>query len=265
LLGKWYGKIIYIGGGRKLRPPHTTRQKELRRFGVTLRNLLLMKNTNMCICFDFDGTIADSCHLFVAKVRHLACELGYKPISQEQAEQLRSKHVRDIIKQFKFPYYRIPWLVLHLRAAMRKEMQHVAPMKGMPEVIAQLHKQRYVLGIVSSNCEKIVRDFLDRHGMQAFDFLACSSNIFGKVMTLRWVLQKQQLQPEQTVYIGDELRDAEAARKIGVRFGAVAWGYNTLESLKYYVPDYEFKTPGDIIAEFVKNDFSPDEQLVDVI
>ena len=213
----------------------------------------------MCICFDFDGTIANSYHLFVSKVQHVAREIGYKPISKEQAEQLRSKHARDIVRQFKIPYYRMPWLVLRLRAEMREDMKHVAPVEGMPEVIAQLQKQQYVLGIVSSNCEKIVRDFFDRHGMRAFDFLACNSNIFGKVLTLRWVLRKRQLQPEQTVYIGDELRDAEAARKIGVRFGAVSWGYNTLESLKYHAPDYEFETPGDIIAAFAQNDSSPDE------
>ncbi len=211
-----------------------------------------MKDAKTCICFDFDGTIADSYHLFLAKVQHVANELGYRPISNEQAEQLRSKHVRDIVKQFKVPYYRVPWLVLRLKSEMREGMRHVAPVEGMPDVITKLRERQNVLGIVSSNCEKIVRDFLDRHNIQVFDFLACSSNIFGKVRTLSWVLRERQLLPENTVYIGDELRDAEAARKIGIHFGAVSWGYNTLESLKCYAPDYVFETPGDIVTEFVK-------------
>ena len=209
-----------------------------------------MRQKKTCICFDFDGTIADSYHLFLEKTRHVAQELGYRPISDAQAEHLRGQHVRDIVAQFRIPYYRVPWLVLRLRAEMREGMGRVAPVEGMPGVIAALRGRGYMLGIVSSNCERIVKDFLDRHRIQVFDFLACNSNIFGKVRTLRWVLWRKQLQPAETVYIGDELRDVEASRHIGIRFGAVSWGYNTLESLKRHSPDYVFETPGEILAAF---------------
>lgn len=209
-----------------------------------------MNGATTCICFDFDGTIADSYHLFREKVQGLALKLGYRPISDEQAEQLRNKHVRDIIAQFKIPYYRVPWLVWRLRAEMRDGMRHVPPVEGMPGVIASLRERRYLLGIVSSNTERIVHDLLDAHRLQLFDFIACNANIFGKVRTLSWVLWRRQLPPERTVYIGDEMRDAEAARKIGIRFGAVSWGYNTLESLRCYDPEYVFEAPNDILAAF---------------
>ena len=48
------------------------------------------------------------------------------------------------------------------------------------------------------------------------------------------------------VYIADEVRDAEAARQVGVRFGVVSWGFSALERFDTYSPDYVFGKPWDI-------------------
>ena len=57
----------------------------------------------------------------------------------------------------------------------------------------------------------------------------------------------------QAIYIGDEIRDAHAARKIGIGFGAVAWGYTEFDALLRLRPDAAFTAPADLI------DLAPNE------
>ena len=54
------------------------------------------------------------------------------------------------------------------------------------------------------------------------------------------MLDKTGVPPHRAIYIGDQVTDLEAARKEGVAFGAVAWGYGTIESLRRHAPEEEF-------------------------
>ena len=55
----------------------------------------------------------------------------------------------------------------------------------------------------------------------------------------------------EAIYIGDETRDCEAAREAGIAFGAVAWGYATVETLAEMQPEMVFRTVEEI-AECVE-------------
>jgi phosphoglycolate phosphatase len=46
--------------------------------------------------------------------------------------------------------------------------------------------------------------------------------------------------PEKVIYIGDEIRDAEAARAASVAFGAVTWGQHSVDALRAQNPDEFF-------------------------
>jgi phosphoglycolate phosphatase len=50
------------------------------------------------------------------------------------------------------------------------------------------------------------------------------------------------------IYIGDELRDIEAARRVGIAAGAVAWGYNSTEVLERAAPELLFRQVPDIAS-----------------
>jgi len=42
------------------------------------------------------------------------------------------------------------------------------------------------------------------------------------------------------------LRDAEAARHVGLKFGAVAWGYTSFDALLQKEPHVAFRVPADL-------------------
>ena len=66
--------------------------------------------------------------------------------------------------------------------------------------------------------------------------------MFGKATRLRQVIRGSAIPRQQAIYIGDEIRDAEAAEKAGIAFGAVTWGQHTETSLRAKNPAQVFTT-----------------------
>jgi phosphoglycolate phosphatase-like HAD superfamily hydrolase len=47
----------------------------------------------------------------------------------------------------------------------------------------------------------------------------------------------------EILFVGDELRDIEAAQETGVHMAAVTWGYNSTAALEAAGPDYLIADP----------------------
>ena len=56
--------------------------------------------------------------------------------------------------------------------------------------------------------------------------------------------------PAEALYVGDEVRDAEAAQAVGIAFAAVSWGFATPEALRRQAPDRLFASVADIAPAF---------------
>jgi phosphoglycolate phosphatase len=59
------------------------------------------------------------------------------------------------------------------------------------------------------------------------------------------------MRSKDVLYIGDELRDFQACKKLDVPIIAVTWGYDSISLLSNASPDFLVREPRDIIA-FVK-------------
>ena len=77
---------------------------------------------------------------------------------------------------------------------------------------------------------------------------ACGASLFGKSPKLRQVLKRYGMRPGEALYVGDEVRDAEAAQAVGIAFAAVSWGFATPEALRRQAPDRLFASIADIAA-----------------
>ena len=51
------------------------------------------------------------------------------------------------------------------------------------------------------------------------------------------------LNPQEILYVGDEIRDLQAARRARVEAAAVTWGFNSRESLAREAPTYLVEHP----------------------
>ena len=117
---------------------------------------------------------------------------------------------------------------------------------GTGEVLHRLAACGVQLGIVSSNSRENVERVLGTENAKLIAHFACGVSMFGKASKVREVFRRGAVEREQAIYIGDEIRDAEAASKARIAFGAVAWGQHSLAALRAENPAVIFETMGEI-------------------
>ncbi len=198
------------------------------------------------LIFNFNGTIADTLPLLVRLTNRLAPEYGYRMVQNEDLETLRSLHAREVVRWLGVPWYQLPRLARRFRAELRLQMPQVAPVAAVPTALNDLSLQ-FSLGIVTTNSVANVRMFLSTHRISHFAFVYASRRLLGKRRTLRRVLRERRLVAKHTLYIGDEVRDVEAAQTCGLDALAVSWGANDAVRLQqanpFSVVDYPATLP----------------------
>jgi phosphoglycolate phosphatase len=203
------------------------------------------------IVFDFDGTLADTADVVVAIFNRLATRFGTKPLDKQDIVLLRNQKSRDIFKSLKVPLLQLPFFIKKARFEFNKELTSVHPIRGIKTTVAKLKKDDYSLGILTSNTESNVQTFLQDHDLNEFDFIY-SSSVFGKRKVLHAILKDLKLEPSQVIYIGDETRDIDAAKKAGIKVIAVTWGLNSHDILAQQNPDFLIHEPDELFT-VIKN------------
>ncbi len=197
------------------------------------------------IIFDFDGTIADS---FDYVANFLAREAGVAPLDKSARTDLKGRSMIGMSRQLGFKWWQMPRLFFKGRSQMRKTIKQLKTFNGMPELIRKLHAEGHELFVLSNNSVRNVRLFLHRHKMyKHFLQIYGGVGVFGKGPALRKLLEDQKLEIEHAVYVGDELRDVEAAQSIGLRAIAVSWGFADRQNLKDAKPTGLADTPGELM------------------
>lgn len=190
------------------------------------------------VLFDFDGTIADTHTPFINIVNRLADEFGYPTATPAEIQELQGLSAQEIIRRSKISVFKIPLVLRRVKRELYKEMRDVGAIAGMETALQTLHEQGYKLGIVTSNWIENVRLFLEVQQLaDCFEWVYASSTLFGKHRRLKRLIQQNQFSPQQVIYVGDEVRDIEAARKSDIAIISVTWGFNTSEILAAYQPD----------------------------
>jgi phosphoglycolate phosphatase len=198
--------------------------------------------------FDFDGTLADSLGAIVAITNRLAPEFGYAPTPPDQLETLKALSPRQVIWQSQISVLKIPALLRRLRRELRSHIDQVPLCAGLRPVIADL-VQHHTLSVLTSNDPANVRVFLAAHGLaDCFGDITGGGTLFGKARLIRRVLAQQGWDPATVIYVGDEVRDVEAARAVGIPIAAVTWGFNSRDLLSSANPDWLVDDPRELGA-----------------
>lgn len=195
------------------------------------------------LIFDFDGTLADTFAWFKAAVPGMIARHRLNPVSEAEMEALRGAHGREVMARFGVRWWQLPVIAADMRLRMAKDAHTVSLFPGVTEALDALHAKGVKMAVVSSNAEGVVRAVLaDRQALIAK--YACGAGVFGKHAHFRRVLAQTRLAPADVIAIGDELRDLDAARQVGLAFGAVSWGYTKAEALCPKA-DHAFHRPAD--------------------
>ncbi len=148
---------------------------------------------------------------------------------------------REIMKRFDIPWRKLPFIAADMRSRMRKAIGQIPLFPGVPGLLQELSRRGTILAIVSSNSWENIRRILGPEVASLIRYTECNVSMFGKTSRLKKILSASRISSRDAIFIGDEVRDGEAARKAGVAFGAVTWGYNNRESLEAGSPEEMFE------------------------
>src|SRR5262245_12095041 len=196
--------------------------------------------------FDFDGTLANTFPVFGESLNTLALKHRFRQVVPEDELRMRSMSAAEILRELRLPLWRVPAVLSDYRKMMRKRIDEVHPFAGIVTALETLLDHGVELAVATSNTAGNVNAVLGRELTERFAALECGSTLFGKSHRLRRILKQTSSAPEQAIYIGDELRDAEAAQRVGVKFGAVAWGYTRFDALLQKNPAIAFRAPAEL-------------------
>ena len=184
------------------------------------------------VLFDLDGTLVDSAPDFVATIALMAARRSMPAVSLEQLRPHVSKGSRAMLKA-SFPSEsdedRETWVAEFLTTYEAVLGDHAPPFELIPETLAALDAAGVPWGIVTNKPEYLAVQVLDK-----LDWSSRSQVLIGgdtlatrkpDPLPLLVGAERMRLNPADIVYIGDDLRDIQAANAASMRSIAALWGY----------------------------------------
>ncbi len=204
------------------------------------------------VIFDLDGTLVDSLETFIKIGNQIAKKYGYESLNEQQVKELLKLPMKKRIESVKIPIFKLPKMGREAMKTYNLYASQDKPIEGVKEMLVYLHQNGYKLNIISSNSLHNIHTFLKANEIELFDNIHSSKGLFAKHITIGKLISKLNVRKEEVIYVGDEQRDVEACKKIGIKVISVLWGYDSLELLEKVKPDFIVSNPNEII-EIIKN------------
>ncbi|SEN28388.1 HAD-IA family hydrolase [Bradyrhizobium sp. OK095] len=202
--------------------------------------------------FDLDGTLADSFPWFLRTINDVADRFGFRRVRDEDVEGLRHASTREILSRLEVPLWKLPAIARHARRLKAQAAAEISLFAGVETMLRTLAGSGVQLALVTSDSEANAREKLGPTAA-LFAHFDCSASVFGKPAKFRRVIRRAGVAPGKVIAIGDEVRDIEAARAVGIACGAVCWGYAAPAALRALAPDLVFERIDDVAPVLLSN------------
>jgi phosphoglycolate phosphatase len=199
------------------------------------------------VIFDFDGTLADSGDWFLSISDELADRFRFRRVPPDEIEMLRGQSSREVIRYLRVPRWRLPAIGRFVHARLAEQTDRIALFDGVVPMIEALVAAGVRLALVTSNSKHNARAILGPRITDHIEHFECGASLFGKAPRYRKVLRRAKLNTDEVFSIGDETRDIAAAHKVGIKAGAVMWGYANRVALARLSPEAMFETPDAVL------------------
>jgi 2-phosphoglycolate phosphatase len=186
--------------------------------------------------FDFDGTFADTAPDLAAAVNAMRTERGLAPLEPSVVRPYASMGARGLLRigfgmtadDPKYIAMRDEFLDRYAAAIC----VHTRLFGGMNELIEELAARHIAWGIVTNKATRFTSRLVQELGVAPACVVCGDSTPHLKPHPAPLLLAAEQLDlpPADCVYVGDDLRDIQAARAAGMRCVAVEYGYHGAEN-----------------------------------
>jgi HAD superfamily hydrolase (TIGR01549 family) len=204
-----------------------------------------------CFIFDLDGTLVENMELIVRSVNFTVKDLVGKEFSRGELyprfgatlEQIVSNLVpaaeRDMAVQRYHAYYREYF----------RDLAHVY--EGIPTLISRLRGEGIGMAIYTGSDARMTNTTLELTDLQEqFPVVVTADDVKeGKPDPegLIRALDLMHASRKGALYLGDAVRDVEAAKRAGIWPAAALWGFGDPAALKNSGPNFAFEKPLDVI------------------
>jgi phosphoglycolate phosphatase len=186
------------------------------------------------VLFDLDGTFADTAPDLARALNRVRAEQGLAPLPPEVARPYTSSGARGLLKAgFDITPENEEYRALRRRFLDFYEEELCVKTRlfdGIPELLVKILARKLPWGIVTNKGKRFTEPLLR---LLAVDHLAaCAVSGDSTAHTkphpapLLLAASLLALPAAACVYIGDDLRDLQAARAAGMYFLAAGWGYH---------------------------------------
>ena len=186
--------------------------------------------------FDFDGTLADSAPDLAAAVNRMRAKRGLAPLEAKAARPYASMGARGMLRigfgiapgHADFEALRDEFLELYGEAPCVR----TTLFPGIAALLEGLARRSIAWGIVTNKSSRFTEAIVPQLGVRPACLVCGDSTPHLKphAAPLLLAAERLELEPAQCLYLGDDLRDVQAARAAGMRSAAVEWGYHGTET-----------------------------------
>ncbi|MEK9196171.1 MAG: HAD-IA family hydrolase [Patescibacteria group bacterium] len=189
------------------------------------------------IIFDFDGTIGDTIPLMLDIYHKQAETKGWPVITPTTLVMLKKQSLKQAMKWAGVRIWQVPGLLAQGRRYMAKRVDEVRLFDDAGDLITELAKDSDIY-ILSNNSKSTIELVMKKNGILDMVTVLPRPTLFGKARSINRLVKTNKYFIKDIIMVGDEVRDIEAAKKVGVKSVAVSWGLQDKGLLKKAEPDF---------------------------
>lgn len=207
------------------------------------------------IIFDLDGTLLNTLEDLRDSLNAILIQNGFPQRSLEEVRRFVGNGVKTLIR-LSVPDTcsdeQVEQLLIQFKEHYGRNMQNkTRPYDGIMELLLDLQRFNYKLGIVSNKFDAAVKSLAKSYFGDLIPVAIGETDQVKRKPAPDSVFEAmRQLgsDPKQTIYVGDSETDVRTAKNAGLPCIGVTWGFRSRQVLRDEGADYLIDTPKELLT-----------------
>lgn len=185
------------------------------------------------VLFDLDGTLVDSAPDLCASLNRIRRSENLVPLPYNVLREYAGSGARGLLKigfditdqDPRFPELKERFLSDYQNHCAEK----VCCFDGIEQTLEEIEQAGWQWGVVTNKFSNFTVPIMKKLGLYDRACVIISGDETGKLKphpdNMLVALNKMRALPQETPYVGDDIRDSKVAQTLGMPFAAATWGY----------------------------------------
>lgn len=185
------------------------------------------------VLFDLDGTLVDSAPDLCASLNRIRRSENLAPLPYNVLREYAGSGARGLLKigfditdqDPRFPELKERFLSDYQNHCAEK----VCCFDGIEQTLEEIEQAGWQWGVVTNKFSNFTVPIMKKLGLYDRACVIISGDETGKLKphpdNMLVALNKMCALPQETPYVGDDIRDSKVAQTLGMPFAAATWGY----------------------------------------